>query len=136
MYNGTDTNNTMTVTFKSSIELTWFMLLIITAVYLVYLIIGVQAVISKDYYCFKNLVYTGQFMHIISLLAVDLPPPFVYLVQRMSIFGMIEGVYSKGFLLGQFNFMQEDRFYRANYETTSFLSNQSLSVFITLAVLG
>jgi len=132
MYNASNPNTTMTIAFKSRIELTWFMLLNMIIVYIVYIVIGVQAVISKDYYCFKNLIYTGQFIHIISLLAIDLPPPFVYFVQRMSIFGMIEGIFSKIFILDSFNFMQEDRFYRANYETTSFISNQALSVIITL----
>ena len=50
MYNGTDTNNTMTIAFKSNIELTWFMLFIVTSLYLVYAIIGVHAVMTKDYH--------------------------------------------------------------------------------------
>lgn len=82
------------------------------------------------------MIFAGQFIHLISMLAVDLPPPFVYLIQRMSIFGLIEGIYSKIFLLQYFNFMTTDRFYRANYETTSFLSNQSLSLFIVIGIVG
>jgi hypothetical protein len=130
VYNASDSTQRMTVAFAAKVELTWTMLFIVTLLYTVYIVIGVQAVISKDYYCFKNIFFTGQFIHLVSLLAVNLPPPFVYFVQRMSIFGMIEGVFSKGFFLSSFNFMTIDRFYEANFETTSFLSNQALSIIL------
>lgn len=126
----------MTVNFKANVELTWYMIFMVALIYLVYFIIGVQAIIAQDYYCFKHVVFAGQFIHLLSMLAVDLPPPFIYLIQRMSIFGFIEGIFSKGFVLSIFNFMKIDRFYRANYETTSFLSNQMLSVFITMGILA
>lgn len=131
VYNSSDPTQKMNVDFKIEIELTWMMLGVISGIYIVYIIIGIQAIVSKDYYCFKNMVYTGQFLHLISLIAVDLPPPFVYFIQRMSIFGMIEGVFSKGFFLSSFKFMEIDRFYRANFETSSFLSNQILSIILT-----
>lgn len=136
MYNSSTPNQIMTVQFKADVELTWYMIFMVAIIYLVYAIIGVQAIIAQDYYCFKHVVFAGQFIHLLSMLAVDLPPPFIYLIQRMSIFGFIEGIFSKGFALSIFNFMEIDRFYRANYETTSFLSNQMLSVFITMGVLA
>jgi hypothetical protein len=71
-----------------------------------------------------------------SMLAVDLPPPFVYFIQRMSVFAFVEGVFSKAFFLDSFSFMKIDRFYRANYETSSFLANQVLSIIIFTIFLG
>lgn len=52
----------------------------------------------------------------------------------MSIFGMIEGIFSKAFFLSSFNLMKIDRFYRINYETSSFISNQILSVIILVCI--
>ena len=136
MYTSDDPDKKMVVNFQSTIELTWLKLLVLVAIYSVYLVIGVHSVITRDYYCFKHIVYSGQFIHLMSMLAVDLPPPFVYFIQRMSIFGFIEGIFSKAFFIDSFKFMEIDRFYRANYETTSFLSNQSLSIILMTAVLG
>jgi hypothetical protein len=50
MYTKTSPDQKVTVYFDMEIELTWFMILVITVIYLVFLVIGVQAVISKDYF--------------------------------------------------------------------------------------
>lgn len=47
---------------------------------------------------------------------------------------MIEGIFSKAFFLDSFNLMQIDRFYRINYETSSFLSNQILSIIVLICI--
>lgn len=65
-----------------------------------------------------------------SMLAINLPPPIVYLIQRFSIFGFIEGIFGKLFFKNSFELNYIDRYYRANYETASFISNQVLSVFL------
>jgi len=136
MYNQSDPDAKMSIHFQAQIELTWFMLISIIVVYIVYTVIGVHAVMIKDYYAFKNLVYTGQLIHLVALMARNLPPPFVYFCQRMSIFGMIEGIFSKKFLLGSFNFMTEDNYYLMNYETSSFFANQALSIILILLALA
>ena len=69
------------------------------------------------------------------MLAVNLPPPLVYLIQRFSIFGFIEGIFGKVFFRDSFRKVDIDSYYRANYETTSFLSNQALSIFMIVGVL-
>lgn len=136
MHTLTSPDEKLIVYFDAEIELTWFMILVITVIYLVFLVIGIQAVISRDYFCFKHLIYSSQFIHLMSMLAVDLPPPFVYFIQRMSVFAFVEGIFSKAFFLDSFSFMKIDRFYRANYETSSFLSNQILSIIVLTFFLG
>jgi len=128
MYRESNSNNKMKIIFEAEIELTAYMIGTVAMIYLVFVVIAIQAIISNDYYCFKHIVYSAQLIHLMSMLAVNLPPHMVYLIQRMSIFGFIEGIFGKKFIKSSFNDMDIDRFYRANYESTSFIANQALSI--------
>ena len=81
MNRSSDPNNKMIVLFDATSELTAFMVLVVSLTYLAFFVIAVQAVISQDYYWIKHMIYSAQFIHLISLVAVNLPPPMVYFVQ-------------------------------------------------------
>jgi hypothetical protein len=50
MYRTSDPSNVMTIMYDVSTELTVYMVLVVSLVYLAFLIIAVQAVISQDYF--------------------------------------------------------------------------------------
>lgn len=50
MFKKSDPNNVMTIMYDATTELTAFMVIVVTFVYLAFFIIAVQAVISQDYF--------------------------------------------------------------------------------------